>query len=146
MSASTRAAVIIATSILLINCTGTQQNATPPAPVTTSTPSTTPPTPVSPARPTQSGQASYYADQYHGRPTASGALYDRDGLTAAHRNLDFGTRVRVTNVANSQSVVVEVNDRGPFVAGRIIDLSRAAFTQIGNTDLGVIEVTVEVLD
>jgi len=94
----------------------------------------------------QSGQASYYADRYQGRSTASGEPYDKNALTAAHRKLAFGTRVRVTNEANGKSVVVRINDRGPFVKGRIIDLSRAAFNAIGNTASGVLSVTVDVLD
>ena len=99
-----------------------------------------------PSRSVQSGQASYYADRYHGKSTASGEPYDKNALTAAHRKLPFGTRIKVTNKANGKSVVVRVNDRGPFVKGRVVDLSRAAFSSIGNTAAGVITVTVEVID
>jgi len=91
------------------------------------------------------GQASYYADKYQSKKTASGERYDRSALTAAHRKLPFGTRVKVTNLRNNKSVVVRVNDRGPFVKGRVIDLSRAAFERIGSTRSGVIDVTVEVV-
>lgn len=97
-------------------------------------------------RPTQSGKASYYADRYQGRSTASGEPYDKNAMTAAHRKLAFGTRVRVTNTTNGKSVVVRINDRGPFAKGRVIDLSRAAFSRIGNTAEGLLPVTVEVLD
>ena len=73
---------------------------------------------------TETGEASYYADRYHDRRTASGELYKTDSATAAHRTLPFGSLVRVTNLQNGKSVVVRINDRGPFVRGRIIDLSR----------------------
>ena len=75
---------------------------------------------------TESGTASYYADAYHGRPTASGEKFDMHQLTAAHPRLKFGTLVRVTNTVNQRSVLVRINDRGPFVAGRVIDVSLAA--------------------
>ncbi|WP_320171228.1 septal ring lytic transglycosylase RlpA family protein [Maridesulfovibrio sp.] len=94
----------------------------------------------------QSGKASYYADKFQGRSTASGEPYDKNAMTGAHRKLPFGTRVRVTNTANGKSVIVRINDRGPFTKGRVIDLSRAAFSSIGNTAAGVIPVTVDVID
>lgn len=94
----------------------------------------------------QTGKASYYADKFQSRKTASGELFDQGALTAAHRKLPFGTKVRVTNVNNGKSVIVRVNDRGPFVKGRIIDLSRSAFLRIGNTKAGVISVRIQVLD
>src|SRR5687767_8980161 len=72
---------------------------------------------------TEAGIASYYADKYHGRPTASGEIFDTGKLTAAHRSLPFGTTVKVTHLGNRRSVTVRINDRGPFVAGRVIDLS-----------------------
>lgn len=77
------------------------------------------------------GSASYYAAHFNGRRTASGERFDNAGLTAAHRTLPFGSRVRVTNVANGRSVVVRINDRGPFTRGRMIDVSRAAADQLG---------------
>lgn len=92
------------------------------------------------------GKASFYSDSLHGNPTASGEPYDRDDLTAAHRSLPFGTRLRVTNLANGRSVEVRVNDRGPFVEGRIVDLSRRAAEEIGMIAAGVVEVSVEVVD
>ena len=89
-----------------------------------------------------SGMASYY---YHGQRTASGARFNPNGLTAAHRSLPFGTRVRVTNRSNGRSVVVTINDRGPFIKGRIIDLSRGAAQAINMTGAGVARVSLEVL-
>lgn len=93
----------------------------------------------------ESGEASYYAMKYQGRQTASGELFDQNSMTAAHKRLSFGSKVKVTNVENGKSVVVRINDRGPFVSGRIIDLSKSAFQRIGNTNLGVIDVEIEVL-
>jgi rare lipoprotein A len=95
---------------------------------------------------TGDGLASYYADKYQGRKTASGETFDTARLTAAHRTLPFGTSVRVTNVANGKSVVVRVNDRGPFVRGRVIDLSRAAADKLGMVRAGLADVKVEVID
>lgn len=78
-----------------------------------------------------SGTASYYASKFHGRRTASGERFDNGAMTAAHRSLPFGSLVRVTNPANGRSVVVRINDRGPFTRGRMIDVSRAAAEQLG---------------
>ena len=94
---------------------------------------------------TESGKASYYAMKFQSKKTASGELYDRAKKTAAHKKLPFGTKVRVTNIKNSKSVIVEINDRGPFVKGRIVDLSSSAFSRIANLDTGVIEVKIEVI-
>lgn len=77
------------------------------------------------------GSASYYAAKFDGRRTASGERFDNDEMTAAHRSLPFGSRVRVTNVASGRSVIVRINDRGPFSAGRMIDVSRAAAEELG---------------
>jgi rare lipoprotein A len=93
----------------------------------------------------QEGKASYYAHKFHGRPTASGEIYDENALTAAHRTLKFGTTVRVTNLNNGKKVVVVVNDRGPFVEGRIIDLSWKAAGDLDMIAAGVVPVRVEVL-
>jgi rare lipoprotein A len=79
----------------------------------------------------QSGMASWYGPGFQGRRTASGERFNTGSYTAAHRSLPFGTRVRVTNVRNGQSVVVRINDRGPFAGGRIIDLSKASARAIG---------------
>jgi rare lipoprotein A len=77
------------------------------------------------------GSASYYAAKFHGRRTASGEAFDNRAMTAAHRTLPFGTMVRVTNPSTGKSVVVRINDRGPFTRGRMIDVSRAAAEQLG---------------
>ena len=94
---------------------------------------------------TQLGVASYYADRFHGRKTASGERYDRTAYTAAHRHLPLGTRVRVTDLKSGNSVKVTVNDRGPYVKGRIIDLSRKAAGALGMTKRGLAKVRIEVL-
>ena len=88
----------------------------------------------------QEGIASWYGPGFHGRPTASGERFNTNALTAAHRTLPLGSRVLVTNRQTGRSVVVRINDRGPFVAGRVIDLSRAAARAIGIN--GVAPVTV----
>ncbi|MGY4042315.1 septal ring lytic transglycosylase RlpA family protein [Aeromonas hydrophila] len=93
----------------------------------------------------ETGFASYYADRYHNKRTASGEPYQRHANTAAHMELPFGAMVRVTNLANGKSVVVRVNDRGNFPRGRIIDLSKAAFSAIGNPRAGLIKVKLEAL-
>ena len=94
---------------------------------------------------TESGKASFYAMKFQSKKTASGELYDKAKKTAAHKKLPFGTKVKVTNTKNSKSVIVKINDRGPFVKGRIIDLSNSAFSSIANLDAGVIEVKIEVI-
>lgn len=93
----------------------------------------------------QIGNASFYSDEFIGKYTASGEQYDHDKLTAAHLTLPFGTKVKVTNYENNKSVVVTVNDRGPFVQGRIIDLSKSAAETIGLTEKGLAKVRVEVI-
>jgi rare lipoprotein A len=89
------------------------------------------------------GLASYYGDALRGHPTASGAPYDPAAFTCAHRSVPFGTRLRVTELAQGRSVVVTVNDRGPFVRGRVVDLSRAAAAALGIIGPGVARVRVE---
>ena len=91
----------------------------------------------------QEGRASFYADRFQGRPTASGESYDSASLTAAHRSLPFGTKVKVTNLRNQKSVVVTINDRGPHHPNRIIDLSKAAARKLGFIDRGVTRVRIE---
>ena len=93
-----------------------------------------------------SGGASWYGPTFHGKTTASGERYNMLGLTAAHRTLPFGTYVRVTNSVNGRSLIVRINDRGPFVAGRIIDLSYTAAKILDIPASGVMKVTLEVLD
>lgn len=94
----------------------------------------------------QRGMASFSADEQHGRPTASGERYDMRQLVAAHPTLPFGTRVRVTRVETGQSVVVRIIDRGPFVKGRIIDLSFEAAKRLDFLDQGTAPVTISVAE
>jgi peptidoglycan lytic transglycosylase len=94
----------------------------------------------------ETGVASYYAKKFEGRRTASGQRYDGDKLTAAHRTLPFGTRVRVRNLANDTSVVVTVNDRGPHRKGRVIDVSRRAARALGFIGDGTAQVALEIVD
>jgi rare lipoprotein A len=91
------------------------------------------------------GDASYYAHDFHGRKTASGEHFDMHELTAAHRTLPMGTRVRVTNLDNGRDVVVRINDRGPFKRGRVIDVSYEAAKTLDMVASGVAPVKVEVL-
>jgi len=91
----------------------------------------------------QIGMASWYGAQFAGRPTASGTIFDQWGLTAAHRKLPLGAEVTVTNLENGKSVTVVVDDRGPYVKGRIIDLSRGAARKLGMVAQGVVRVRVE---
>jgi rare lipoprotein A len=93
----------------------------------------------------QTGMASYYAKKFHHRKTASGERFDNYAMTAAHKTLPFGTEVIVNNINNGKSVTVRINDRGPFVKGRIIDLSRAAFTEIADLNRGVVKVKIRVV-
>jgi rare lipoprotein A len=95
---------------------------------------------------TQDGIASWYGPGFHGRRTANGEIYDQYELTAAHQTLPHGTRVRVTNLTNERAVVVRINDRGPFVDDRIIDLSYTAARQIDMVGPGTAAVRIEVLD
>ena len=92
------------------------------------------------------GMASYYAQEFHGRETASGQVYRNDGMTAAHRTLPFGTKVRVTNLANGRSVVVTVTDRGPYRRERIVDISKRAARELGIVRQGVARVRVDVVN
>lgn len=94
---------------------------------------------------TERGMASWYGPGFHGNRCANGEIYNQYGLSAAHRTLPFGTRVRVTNLNNDRSVVVRINDRGPFIRGRIIDLSKGAAQEIGMITSGVAPVKVEIL-
>ena len=91
------------------------------------------------------GVASWYGPGFQGRKTASGVRFNMNALTAAHRSLPFGTQVRVTNVDNGRTVVVTINDRGPFTRGRIIDLSKAAASRLGMIKQGLAKVRVEAI-
>jgi rare lipoprotein A len=110
----------------------------------TTTRTTTPPGLTQPG--VQHGLATWYGDEQHGGPTASGERFNKNKMTAAHRKLRFGTRVRVTNKKNGRSVEVRINDRGPYGSSRrIIDVSEAAARRLGMIDAGVVPVIVEVL-
>lgn len=93
----------------------------------------------------QKGIASFYHDKFHGRKTASGQIYNKNIPSAAHKTLPLGTKVKVTDTKTGKSIVVKVNDRGPFIGGRIIDLSRSAARQLGILKRGLARVEVEVL-
>lgn len=95
---------------------------------------------------TQIGLASWYGADFHHKQTASGERYDMRDLTAAHRSLPLHTVVRVTNLTNNRSVLLRINDRGPFAPGRVIDVSRGAAELLDMTKLGVVPVRVEVFD
>lgn len=96
------------------------------------------------ARSTRAGAASWYGPGFHGKRTASGERFNQNALTAAHRSLPFGTRVKVTNRTNGRSVIVRINDRGPFSGGRVIDLSRGAASRLGMVNQGVARVVLDV--
>lgn len=91
------------------------------------------------------GVASFYGSEFEGRPTANGEIFDPTEMTAAHPSLPFGTQIQVTNRRNGKSVIVRVNDRGPFTGGRVIDLSKAAAREIGMVNSGTAPVVVEVI-
>lgn len=112
-----------------------------------------PPTPIAPAPKPASrvvhsakGEASWYGPGFYGNRTANGEVFRPGTLTAAHRTLPFGTKVRVTNLNNGRVAVVRINDRGPFHGGRIIDLAHGAAQQLGVTSSGVAQVKLEVID
>ena len=93
----------------------------------------------------QTGIASFYGGKWHGRKTANGEIFNTNSLTAAHKTLPFNTRVKVTNLSNGKSVIVRINNRGPYTKGRIIDLSTAAFSAIENTKKGITKVQLQII-
>ena len=94
---------------------------------------------------TQNGKVSWYGPGFHGRQTANGEIFDTNEMTMAHRSLAFGSKVRVTNLDNGRSIVVRVNDRGPYVGGRIADLSHAAASRLGFVEDGVVRARIELI-
>jgi rare lipoprotein A len=94
---------------------------------------------------TQNGKVSWYGPGFHGRRTANGEIFNTNEMTMAHRSLAFGSRVRVTNLDNGRSIVVRVNDRGPYVGGRIADLSHAAASRLGFVEDGVVRARIELI-
>ena len=130
--------LILAIAVLAVACT----------PATTTKKTSTGASPRPRPRPTdgvQTGVASWYGGKHHGGPTASGERFNKHSMTAAHRTLKMGTRVRVTRKKNGRSVVVRINDRGPYGKGRIIDLSEAAARELDMIDDGIAQVRVEVM-
>lgn len=91
------------------------------------------------------GVASYYADKFVGRTTANGEIYEHTKLTAAHKKLPFGTKVKVTNLSNKKTIIVVINDRGPFVKDRIIDLSKSGAKKLDFINQGITKVKIEIL-
>lgn len=91
------------------------------------------------------GYASYYSDKFNGQKTSSGEIYDKNKLTAAHPDLPFGTIVEVRNLSNNKRIRVKINDRGPFISGRIIDLSRSAAEALGMIQAGIVEVEITII-
>jgi rare lipoprotein A len=109
-------------------------------------PGNQPPLNTKAAAKSETGIASYYGEKYHGRPTANGEIFNMHELTAAHPKLKFGTKVKVTHLANQRAVTVRINDRGPFVKGRVIDLSQAAATELQMVRAGLAEVKIEIVE
>ncbi len=108
--------------------------------------SSLPPRPsVVPKEEAETGEASWYGVEFEGNPTASGEVYDSNGLTAAHPTLPFGTTVRVTNLSNSRNILLRINDRGPYFGRRLIDVSQRAAKRLGFIDSGTTPVRVEVV-
>ena len=114
-------------------------------PSTTSLTAPTKPAVKTTLLPASTGPASWYGPGFSGKKTASGDIFDDGKLTAAHKTLPFGSKAKVTNLSNGKSVKVEINDRGPYVENRIIDLSQAAAHALGMIDHGVVQVRIEPL-
>jgi rare lipoprotein A len=150
------ACVLVTLCLVLVGCASSPRFATrstPPSPRGEGTSETAKPGEPKPTHNTSGkilltleGVASYYADDYHGKQTSNGEVFDMNDLTAAHRTFPFGTKVRVTNLENKKSVVVRVNDRGPFKEGRIIDVSLAAAKELDLIKIGTAKVKLEVLE
>jgi rare lipoprotein A len=151
-----QASAILTLGLLLAGCASSPRFATrstPPTPRNEAPSDTSPPEETRPIHNTSGkilltleGVASYYADDFHGKQTSNGEVFDMNDFTAAHRTFPFGTKVRVTNLENKKSVVVRVNDRGPFKEARIIDLSLAAAKELDLIRSGTAKVKLEVLE
>jgi rare lipoprotein A len=138
--------VALAMAVLLSACASTEGPTTAgepaaPASIARTAPSAAPAPAAKPAF-QETGLASWYGRPYHGRQTASGEIYNMNQLTAAHRTLPFGTRVTVTNLENGKSVDLTINDRGPFIKGRVIDVSRQGARILGFERRGIVRVRV----
>ena len=136
--------------LLLLSLTVLLLSACASTPVPTITPE--PPAPIAvieePSEPSfiQQGRASWYGNRHHGKKTASGERFDQHAMTAAHRTLPFGTRIKVTNISNQRSVIVRVNDRGPFSQKRVLDVSRKAAEELGMINSGTANISLHTLD
>ena len=139
------AAALTGLALVTAGCAGVVGQAPPAAATGRPAPMVARATPREP-RVVQTGKASWYGEAHQGKPTASGEPFDMNALTAAHRTLPLGTRVRVTNLANGRAVDVRVNDRGPVIEDRIIDLSFAAARALDAVDDGVFRVQIAVVD
>ena len=141
---------LVVLTLVLASCTSsprfTRDAGSSHAPTSRSTPSSTAGRSSGKALLVLEGTASYYADAFHGKQAANGEMFDMNDLTAAHRTLPFGTRVKVTNLSNNKSVVVRVIDRGPYVEGRLIDLSLAAAKAIDMYQSGTAKVRIAVVE
>ena len=157
-----RVAALVVTAAVITTCAGRE---VPPAPPVPASPSSTPSAPsTAPAADLESreahretelvsrevyretGTASWYGRELHGRKTASGEIFDMNGISAAHRTLPFGTAIRVTNLENHKVLTVRVNDRGPFARDRVIDLSYGAAKELGFVAQGTVRVEIETLE
>lgn len=134
------ATIVLICASLLSACAVQRSEPLPVVPVAEPLPPRSPP-----ALPSQEGLASWYGHSHHGKVTANGEAFDMEAMTAAHRTLPFGTLVRVTHLATNRTVTVRVNDRGPFVPNRIIDLSARSARELGITQSGVARVRIEPL-
>jgi rare lipoprotein A len=142
-----RAAAVAALALAAACAHAPRQEEPPRAPARPSERSAPPPRAERAPRPgAETGVASFYAHRFHGRRTASGARYDMHALTCAHPTAPFGARLRVTDVESGRSVVVTVNDRGPFTGGRVVDLSLAAAQRLRMVERGLARVRVERID
>jgi rare lipoprotein A len=137
---------LMLTSMLMLASCATQQPQPAPAPVVAPPPPAPPPPPRTSAQPSRTVRTSYQGEQAAGRPTASGEPYDPDELTAASKIFPIGSTVLVTNPANGKSVKVRINDRGPHVRGRGLDLSKRAAEELGITEKGVARLKVKRID
>lgn len=142
-----RVGFVLLSSVGLFACTGAPpQNPSPLAELATARPVATAGEPACTPASSQIGLASWYGEAFHLRQTASGEPFDMNDLTAAHRFLPLNTIVRVTNLHNGRSVLVRINDRGPYVRGRTIDLSSYAAKQLGMRNSGLAPVRIDVFD
>lgn len=136
-----------AIALALTGCaTGPSLVKAPPPEIPSPEPAPARPPKVAPRPAETTGTASWYGKAHHGQPTASGEIYDMHALTAAHRSLPLGTRVLVTNVKNDRTIEVRINDRGPYIRGRILDLSYAAAEALGSLSDGAFRVKLRVLE